>query len=122
MKHTSFIMGSIISFSIVGSSLQASEQTRVPYLEAQAVSYFPSLSRADIQRQLVLLSSQSRLTPSWPPIYREIAEISLNIGRGDLAERALRKFPRSRAGDSIWRINSNKPIFCRRSSVIFIVS
>ncbi|NLE28043.1 MAG: hypothetical protein GX629_00055 [Phycisphaerae bacterium] len=92
MKHTSFIMGSIISFSIVGSSLQASEQTRVPYLEAQAVSYFPSLSRADIQRQLVLLSSQSRLTPSWPPIYREIAEISLNIGRGDLAERALRKF------------------------------
>lgn len=74
------------------SSALAADQTRIPYLEARALSHVRTPQRSDAQRQLVLLLAQARLTPSWPLVYREIAEISLKIGRGDLADRALRKY------------------------------
>jgi tetratricopeptide (TPR) repeat protein len=67
-------------------------QTRVPYLEAVEASRAQPIQPADIQRELVLLSAQSRLTSAWPTVYQELGESSLEIGRGDLAKKSFEKY------------------------------
>jgi tetratricopeptide (TPR) repeat protein len=92
MKATGTFTGfAVMMLSIISPALGA-DQTRIPYLEARSLSHVQTPQRADAQRQLVLLLAQARLTPSWPLVYREIADVSLKIGRGDFADRALRKY------------------------------
>jgi hypothetical protein len=92
MKFTGPAAGMIVFLLGMGTLVHAEDQTRIPYLEARQISHMPSLQRADIQRELVFLSAQTRLTPSWSRPYRDIADVALRVGRDDLAYRALLKY------------------------------
>jgi Tfp pilus assembly protein PilF len=70
----------------------ADAQTRVPYLEAIEASRAEPIQPADIQREMVLLSAQSRITANWPAVYKQLGETALSIGRVDLAKKSFEKY------------------------------
>ncbi|MFA5863084.1 MAG: HEAT repeat domain-containing protein [Phycisphaerae bacterium] len=90
------------------------EETRIPYLDAVHLFQKENPQTADIQRQIVLLNAQTRLTPDWLLPYRQLIDIFLQIGRLDQALIADQKYmahQNQNAFAQLQRINIELPLY-----------
>lgn len=77
---------------IAMSAPRLAAATQIPYLEAIQMYQEPQPSPSDIQRQIVLLNTQTRLTPDWFEPYRALVDVYSGIGRYDQAKIACDKY------------------------------
>jgi len=73
--------------SFYGFATMSAAETLVPYLEATQITRKAQVQPADLQRQIVLLNAQARLTPDWAPTYRELVGVDLHLGLLEEARR-----------------------------------
>jgi hypothetical protein len=68
------------------------DPTREPFLEAWHLSQKDQPQAGDLQRQIVFLNAQTRLTPDWADPYRQLTDAYLQVGRMELAKKACQKY------------------------------
>ncbi len=83
----------IFSILFILTSLPVlAQETQEPFLEAWHLYQKDQPQAGDLQRQIVFLNAQTRLTPNWAEPYRQLTDIYLQIGRVEQAKKACQKY------------------------------